>query len=209
MFSRRVFLKGAALAATAGAISLQGKLALASEASSTAKGDMSAMEAILTRRSVRSYTDDPVSEEQIRALLRAAMAAPSGHNTQSWEFVVVTDQRKVDEVLEINRHLGMAKTAPLAILTCVNLQKENSRLTATQNVSAATQNILLAAHSMGFGAVWTGVPQDDMALIKRWQSVFKLPEYVLPLAFVVIGKPSKDLVKRDNYDSAKVHRNEW
>lgn len=199
--SRRTFLHGGAATALTLAVAPQ-----AAHATSTT--GMDAMTAILTRRSVRAYTEAPVSQEHIEALLRAAMAAPSAGNEQPWEFVVITDKAKLREIPKVNRFAGMAKNAPLAILTCVSTEREKHPGNGVLDVSAATQNILLAAHALGLGAVWTGVyPEKDR--MDGFRQIFALPENIMPLALVVIGQPKAKPEKVDRFLPERVHRNLW
>lgn len=167
-----------------------------------------AMTTLLTRRSVRAYTESPVSQEHIEALLRAAMAAPSARNKQPWEFVVITDKAQLQAIPAINTFASMAKNAPLAILTCVNTKLDDNLGYGVQSVSAATQNMLLAAHTLGLGAVWTGVyPQEDR--MDSVRNMFALPEHILPLALVVIGHPASKPEKADRFLPARIHQNRW
>ncbi len=206
MLSRRSFLKNTTLVAAAGALSLQATPLLAS--STNTKPSMTAIEAIFSRRSVRSYTDEPVSQEAIDMLLRAAMQAPSAGNNQPWEFLVVTDKAKLEEITKVKKAVSMAKKAPLGILTCYNKDYEKLKGFAVQSVSCATQNMLLAAHAMGLGAVWTSVyPNEEF--VKGYREVFALPENIVPVAFVVIGHPKKQPAPKDYYKAERIHTNVW
>ncbi len=203
MLSRRSFLKATTLVAAAGSLSLQASPLLAET-----KNNMSVVDAIFTRRSVRSYTEDPVSQEHIDLLLKAAMQAPSAGNNQPWEFLVVTDKGKLEEVAQVKKAVSMAKKAPLGILTCYNRDYEKLKGFAVQSVSCATQNILLMAHSLGLGAVWTSVyPNEDF--VAGYRKVFTLPENIIPVAFVVIGHPKKQPVPKDYFKPERIHTNVW
>lgn len=163
---------------------------------------MDAMEAILTRRSIRKYTAQPVSDELIKELLQAAMAAPSANNQQDWYFVVVRGRQMLDEVGKVHPYAPV-QAAPLAILVCGDLQREKSKGFWAQDCAAATQNLLLAAHARGLGAVWCGCyPREERAAGLR--KVLALPEHIMPLALVVIGYPAETKARQDRYDPAKV-----
>ncbi len=205
MLSRRNFLTKATFMTALGALSLQATPLLAN----TSKQDkMSAIDAIFTRRSVRSYTDQAVSQEQIDMLLKAAMQAPSAGNNQPWEFLVVTDKAKLEEITKVKKAVSMAKGAPLAILTCFNRDYEKLKGFAVQSVCCATQNILLTAHALGLGAVWTSVyPNEDF--VAGYRKVFALPENIIPVAFVVIGHPKKQPEPKDYFKPERVHTNVW
>ncbi|MBE6239831.1 MAG: nitroreductase family protein, partial [Bacteroidales bacterium] len=117
------------------------------------------LENIHSRKSVRQYTSEPVSEEQVETMLRAAMAAPSAVNFQPWRFVVVTERAELDAMAEILPYAKMLKQSPLAIVVCGETvwMGGNENPYWQQDCAAATQNLLLAAEALGLGAVWTGV----------------------------------------------------
>ena len=130
------------------------------DAISSADGKNAIIENIMTRTSVRSYTDEIIGSDTIETLLRAGMAAPSAVNKQPWHFVAITDRTKLDSIAVANPNAGMVKQAPLAIVVCGDLNKAlegPARAFWIQDCSAATENILLAAHGLGLGAVWTGL----------------------------------------------------
>ena len=163
---------------------------------------MDAMEAILTRRSIRRYTVQAVSAELIQELLQAAMSAPSAGNQQDWHLVVVRNRQVLDELGRVHSHAPLSG-APLAIVVCGDLQRESHKGFWQQDCAAATQNLLLAAHARGLGAVWCGCyPREErVAAIRK---VLDLPEHIVPLALVVIGYPGEQKGRQDRYDPAKV-----
>jgi nitroreductase len=168
---------------------------------------MEAMEAILTRRSIRRYTSQPVSEERIEELLRAAMSAPSTNNGQPWHFVVIDDRKILQEIPRFHPYASMLREAPLAILVCVD-RRINHEGFLVQDGSAATENLLLAAHALGLGAVWLGIyPLEER--ISGMRKLLALPETILPLALISIGYPAEKKDKQDRYRAARVHRNRW
>ena len=169
---------------------------------------METLQAIHTRRSIRKYTDEPVSGELIREILAAAMSAPSAGNAQTWQFVVVTERNLLDKVKDINPYSAMAGNAPLAILVCGDLSREKYEGFWVQDCSAATQNLLLAAHDKGLGAVWTGIyPMMDR--IAGFRKMFNLPETVIPLGLVVVGHPAQESVAKDRFRAENIHYNKW
>ena len=169
---------------------------------------MDAMEAILTRRSIRAYTDQPVPEELIDELLKAAMAAPSAGNQQPWHFVVIDDRATLDAIPEYHAYSAMLKQAPLAVVVCSDGGREGLDVYWPQDCSAATQNLLLAAHAAGLGAVWLGVyPEADR--IARTRELLGVPETITPFCIVGIGYPDEQKGPADRYDASRVHRNRW
>ncbi len=169
---------------------------------------MMAVEAILTRRSVRKYTDQPVSDELVTELLRAAMAAPSAQNQQPWEFVVVRDRGLLEGLAAAHQYAGMTRHAQLAIIVCGDLSRERSPGFWVQDCAAATENLLIAANAVGLGAVWTGTyPRDER--VAKVRALLGLPEHIIPLAVVPIGYPVERPAPADRFDPSRVHLDHW
>jgi nitroreductase len=166
------------------------------------------MEGILSRRSVRRYTTDPVSDAQVTELLRAAMAAPSAGNQQPWQFVVVRDPAAREILAGANPFGLMAREAQVAIVVCGDLTRERKPGMWPQDCSAATQNLLLAAHAAGLGAVWCGTyPYEErMGPIRTGLG---LPDHVIPFAVVPLGYPAETPAPADRYDPGRVHYDRW
>ena len=173
--------------------------------------DNGMLETIMTRTSIRQYTDQPVEKEKIEAMLRAGMAAPTAVNAQPWHFVVVSDKAKLGELAAANPHAGMLKSAPLAIVVCGDMTKAlegKGRQFWIQDCSAATENILLAAHAQGLGAVWTALyPMEER--IQPVSEALKLPDTLIPLCTVVIGYPAEQPEPKDKWKPENVSYNEF
>lgn len=169
---------------------------------------MEALEAILTRRSVRKYTDEPVAEETVKKLLEAAVSAPSAGNQQSWQFVIIDDRELLDKIPNVHPYSKMLQQAPLAIMVCGDMQRDSHKGYWVQDCSAATQNILLAARALGLGAVWLGCYPNE-GRVKGLREMFGLPEHIVPLALLSIGHPAVEQGPVDRYDEARVHHNGW
>ena len=169
---------------------------------------MDVLDAIHTRRSIRKYEDRPVPETLVQRVLAAAMMAPSARNAQPWQFVVITDRELLAEVPRINPYAKMVARAPLAILVCGDLTLEISTGYWVVDCAAATQNLLLAAHGLGLGAVWTGVyPRTErMDGLRR---LLKLPEHVVPHSLVALGYPAEQIASEERYRPERVHHNIW
>lgn len=169
---------------------------------------MKLMEAIRTRRSIRKYEDKPIPDEMIREMLEAAMMAPSAGNAQPWQFIVVTDSELLKSMQDLHPHIKMVAQAPLGILICGDLSLEKYPGYWVQDCAAAMQNMLLAIHDMGLGAVWTGVhPMEDRVAV--FKKLFNLPEHVIPLGFVPIGWPAQEMKSESRYRQDRVHPNTW
>lgn len=162
--------------------------------------------ALLARRSIRKFTEETVSQEQIDALLHAAMSGPSACNRMPWEFYVVTNAEKLD-LLRRTTPFTKRMVAPLAIVVCGELSRALPREMApfwVQDCSAATENILLRAVDLGLGAVWCGIHPQAHAE-KRVAETLSLPEGRIPLNIIFIGHPAEEVEPRDQYEEAFVH----
>lgn len=169
---------------------------------------MDTLTAIHTRRSIRKYQDRPVPEELVQKLLAAAMSAPSARNAQPWQFVVIDDRSMLAEIAQINPNSQMASKAPLAILVCGDLALEKSPGYWVVDCAAAVQNILLAAHALGLGAVWTGVYPRDRRM-EGLRRLVGLPGPIVPHSLVVLGYPAEQPEGEDRFLPERVRRNHW
>jgi nitroreductase len=170
---------------------------------------MEAMDAILSRRSIRRYTTEPVPEKVIEELLEAAMSAPSAHNTQPWHFVVVNDRVILDEIPKFHPYADMLPQAPMAILVCGDLQLDAGRGFWVQDCSAAAQNILVAANAKGLGAVWVGIYPVEEKSGDVIRNLIGLPENIIPLCLIPMGYPVQAKPPANRYDSSRIHNNRW
>lgn len=167
---------------------------------------MDALEAIFTRRSIRAYTSEPVSEEDLKVILEAGMNAPSANNRQPWHFIVVDDRSKLNAIMDVHPYSKMLAEAPLAIVVCGDTKV--SRDYWQQDCAAATENIMLAARALGLGTVWLGVyPRKDR--VEGISRIFQLPDHISPLAVVAVGHPAEEKGRVDRWQEEKVHRNSW
>jgi nitroreductase len=170
--------------------------------------DTPSLAAILSRRSIRKYTDRAVAEELVIELLRAAMAAPSAGNQQPWEFIVVRDRDLLESISRSQPYAGMTRDAQVAIVICADVTREKHPGFWVEDCAAATENLLLAAHMAGLGAVWLGYHpvEDRVAVIRK---LFGLPETIVPFAVVPIGYPAEQPSPADRFDPARVHYERW
>ncbi|MBN1880993.1 MAG: nitroreductase family protein [Deltaproteobacteria bacterium] len=169
---------------------------------------MDAIEAIMTRRSIRKYTDTPITDDQVKQILSAAMAAPTAGNQQAWEFVVITDRKVLNALPDVHPYSRMLLKAPAAVLVCGNLETETKEGYFPQDCAAATQNILLAANALGLGAVWLGVhPREER--VTGIRKLLRIPDHVVPVSLVALGHPAESHPRVDRYDEKKVHKDTW
>jgi nitroreductase len=166
---------------------------------------------IAQRKSVRHFTDQPLTAEQCEILLRAAMSAPSAKNTQPWEFIVITERAMLDALGEKLPYAKMLLQAPAAIIVCGNVSKftTESSLNWVVDCAAATENLLLAAEAIGLATVWTAsFPYPERIAAVR--ELFKnMPEEVIPLAVIPVGYAAKEEKAKDKWHPEKIHYNQW
>lgn len=170
------------------------------------------LENIFSRKSVRSYTDQPVSKATLDTLVRAAMAAPTGKDMRPWKFVVINEREMMDSLSRMLPRAKMLPQAQAAIVVCGDLSILDKHGKPSGNwtfdCSAATENLLLAAEAMGLGAVWTGVyPYEDRSAAVI--SALGLPEHIIPLNLIPIGYPLGKPQPKDKFDADNIHYNGW
>jgi nitroreductase len=169
---------------------------------------MDVMEAIFTRRSIREYSSQSIPGELIDTLIAAAMQAPSAGNAQPWHFIVVMDREKLTAMAEAHPYGKMLAAAPLGIVICADLNLQKHEGFWVQDCSAAVQNLLLAIHANGLGAVWIGIyPVKER--IEYLNQIVKLPPSVTPLCVVAVGYPAEKKSPVDRYRQDRVHHEQW
>ncbi|MDQ7784453.1 MAG: nitroreductase family protein [Desulfomonilaceae bacterium] len=168
---------------------------------------MDAMQAILTRRSIRKYTSEPVSDEQVTELLKAAMSAPTAGN-QPWHFVVVRDRAALDSITRFHPHAEMLKQASVAISISGDPTVETLKGRWLLDCAAATENILIAANALDLGACWVGIyPVEER--IKALRNLLGIPEHVIPLSMVSLGHPGEKKDPPDRFRPERIHYDTW
>ena len=204
---KKLFFAMAATLLTLGSCSTQENKEAA--ASDTDNGQ-AAIENIMTRTSIRQYKNQPVEQEKIDIMLKAAMAAPTAVNLQPWHFIVINDKKTIDLLA------GPRPTnAPLMIAVCGDTDKTSmpdgkGKLPDfwVQDVSAATENLLLAAHALGLGAVWTGV-YPAMERVADVANVLNCPSNIIPLAVVRVGYPDEAPEPKDKFKEENISYNKF
>lgn len=167
---------------------------------------------ILTRTSVREYNASrPIPDQVIDEILHAAMAAPSGVNRQPWAFVAIDDPEILNALAAALPYAKMAAKATFAIVVCGDSKRFLDGDDATlwvQDLSAASENILLAAHANGLGSVWTSVyPHPDRQdAVSR---ILALPPEIIPFNVIPMGYPGRPHTSHDKWDPTRIHRNKW
>ena len=160
---------------------------------------------IFARRSVRNYTSQKVTEEDLRSVLEAGMAAPSANNTKPWHFAVATDRGLLEELAETQPHGSMLRDAACAIAVCADPTLSSWWI---QDCTAATQNVLVAAAGIGLGAVWLGTV-NETAREDAVRKTLGIPDQIRIVSLISIGYPVEQPEPRTQYNQDRVHLNTW
>lgn len=165
---------------------------------------------IFTRRSIRQYVDRDVPEEMIQDLLEAAMSAPSAVAKDPWHFIVLKKRESLNKLADILTHGQMLRQATAAFVVCGDITEAHGGLESymLQDLSAAVENILLAANALGLGTCWLGVhPRPER--MEGIRKLFALPRNIIPMCGVAIGWPKDPPPARTRFNPDKVHREGW
>ena len=161
------------------------------------------MKEIFERVSIRKYTDRAVEDEKILALLRAAMAAPSAGNQQPWEFYVVRDRSKLEELSRVSPYAGCTKAAPVAIVSAYR-EKLWAPAYAQIDMSIAMENLWLACGEQGLGGVWLGIaPVEDR--MRAVEEILGIPEGLRAFSIFPLGYPAEERKQQDRFDESRIH----
>jgi len=169
-----------------------------------------ALTVIQERKSVRSYTGEPVSKEDIDKLLRAAMAAPAAIHMIPWKFIVVTDKLKLKALADGLPFAKMLIKAGTGIVVCAVPEEAamSSEAFAILDCTCASENILLAAEALGLGAVWTAVyPNKELMDFVRKE--LNIPQHIIPLNVIPVGHPTGEEKSQDKYDAKNIRWEKW
>jgi len=169
---------------------------------------MDTLEAIMTRRSIRQFSEQPVTAEEIDVLLRAAMAAPSATNERPWRFVVVREREMLDRLAKATLFSKPLARAPLGIVVCVDKRDAKYAGFPIIDCAAAIENLLLAAHSIGLGGVWIGV-HPVPPFVRAVRKIVGAPRHIAPHSLVAIGRPSEEKPAVDRFEAGWVHQERW
>jgi nitroreductase len=169
---------------------------------------MDALEAIFNRRSTRSYTDRPLTGDMLDTLLKAAMYAPSAVNKQPWHFIVFRDHETIRKIIAIHPNAAMLGNSQAAVLVCWDEHRQHDTGYGPIDCAAATQNMLLAAHSMGIGSVWVGI-YPRTARMEVLAPLFNLPPHIKPFSVVSLGFPAEKRDRPERFDPGKIHYEKW
>lgn len=171
---------------------------------------MEQLSCVFHRRSVRKYTDEPVSREHEELLLSAGFSAPSARNARPWEFIVVRDKKRLEALSTVRPYWPMLKNAGLAVIVCANLRdyQGSTRDFFIQDCAAATQNILVAAEGLGLGAVWLGCypTKEGPEGVRR---ILEIPEDIIPFSVISVGHPAEHARPHPEIVPERVHYDKY
>lgn len=169
---------------------------------------MELIEALRTRRSIRKYTSEPISDDDVHDLLDAAMHAPSAKNEQPWHFIIVRGEATRSALSKTTPWTYMAAEAPVVIVVCGDLNCDKANGMWPQDCAAATQNMLLAARGRNIGSVWCGIhPQKERETIVR--EILGLPENIVPFGMVCLGHPDQPFKEEHRFREDRIRREKW
>jgi nitroreductase len=154
------------------------------------------------RRSVRRYQGKIIPEELLELVMKAAMAAPSGNNTQPWEFVIVRDKVLKEKISRVHPWVHMAAEAPAAIVVL----GDKSSKWWEHDCAAAAENLLLAAANLGLGTVWCGITEEQAPAVRK---LLNISERLGVLCIVPIGYPADPPSPHTKYRKDKVHKDRY
>jgi nitroreductase len=169
---------------------------------------MEVFDALFTRRSIRRYSEKKVDDASVDKILWAAMYAPSAVNNQPWHFIVFDDRNTYASILEVHPNAGALAEAQKAILVCYDRTLQHDEGYGVIDCSAATQNILLAAHAIGIGSCWIGIcPRQNR--MEVMQKIFDLPEKIIPFALISLGYPAESKSQPNRFNPDRIHHANW
>lgn len=170
----------------------------------------SVLQSLFARRSIRKYTQQEIPDTLISDLLEAAMAAPSAVAKDPWHFIVLRSRATIDQLAACLPNGKMLAGATVALVVCGDINRAHDQELSflLQDLSAAIENILLAASMLGLGACWLGIhPREER--ITAVSDLFNLPEGILPVAGISLGWPAEEKEPRTRFNPALVHFERW
>ncbi len=168
---------------------------------------METIKAIMTRRSVRSWTNEPVTDEERKIILEAAMNAPSAADARPWHFVTIDDPEVINQFTELGG-TEMLSESTFMVMVCGEESKEIYPGFWPQDCACSAQNMQLAAHDIGLGCVWVAIyPLEERVQVCR--KVLGVPESITPFALLAMGVPNEVLSPEERYENNRVHSNKW
>ncbi|NLM41716.1 MAG: nitroreductase family protein [Firmicutes bacterium] len=173
-----------------------------------ATSNVDVLSAIRKRRSIRRYSGEPVSKEQLDTILHAGLCAPTARNLRPFHFIVIQDRDRLEKLAQGKVHARMLAGAACGIAICGDKTVEERMEHLYADCFAATQNILLAVHGLELGGVWLGVTKDS-EWYRLIRETLELPEHIEPAAVVSIGHPAEQRPTPHTWEESKIHYETW
>ncbi|MFW6103934.1 MAG: nitroreductase family protein [Bacteroidota bacterium] len=169
---------------------------------------MELYEGLLTRRSIRAYKPDKIEYREVEDIVKAGMYAPSAVNCQPWHFIIIDDREIFQQIMDIHPYSWMLKDAQYAVVVLGDEKLQHGPGYWEVDCAAATQNILLAAHSKGIGSVWLGLhPREQRK--QDIKELFNLPQHIQPFSIISLGYPDEEKEQPDRFKKERIHHNHW
>jgi len=163
---------------------------------------------IITRRSIRKYKDGRLDDDLLKKIIRAGCYAPSAMKKFPWRFVIIDDRKILDGLTEVHPSSKMLRHTHQAVLVCGDLNEAHTKEYMMLDLSAAVQNILLAAHAENVGSCWLGIyPRENR--MEYLSKECALPEHIMPFAVISLGFPDEDPGTPERFDESLIHYNRW
>lgn len=173
---------------------------------------MDALQCLMTRRSVRSFSDEPLTQQELETLIRAAQQAPSAHNTRPWLFLSLTEREILHRLVPMTPWWALLDQCAAAVVICVDtrLLEQKSLLPEFQTLScaAAMENMLLAAHAMGLGGVWLGMCQGQENY-DNFRQILGIPEWARVIGMAAFGHPADTAKRTEHMETEKWSQERW
>ncbi|PIS31146.1 MAG: nitroreductase family protein [Candidatus Marinimicrobia bacterium CG08_land_8_20_14_0_20_45_22] len=158
---------------------------------------------IFRRRSIREFTNEPVSDEHLELILKSGMAAPSAHDLKPWHFIIIRDRTKLNKIADLHPYAKMLYQAPVCIAVCGDVEISSKRW--DQDCAAATENILLSLPELNLGGVWIGYHPEASGLTALFDELFGLPQNIRLFSLIAVGRPAEEKPSRTQFDANRVH----
>lgn len=177
---------------------------------------MNTIDAIMSRKSVRKYTAQKISDQDLQTLLKAGMCGPSCVNSRPWSFLVIRDKDLLNKMADTNgRPAEPLRKAEVGIMICGDMERAFQPAPDYWIIdcSIAGQNMCLAAHELGIGSVWLGT-YPQMERVAEQAKLFDLPETIIPHSIIAFGYPdeaalTKSSADKDKFEGNRVHFDQW
>ncbi len=170
---------------------------------------MDVLTAIRTRRSIRRYTTEQIDDDTIETILEAGFCAPSASNKRPWHFMVIRDKATLGAIADAHPYAKMMPGASCCIVVIGDEELQPSTGLLVEDCSAAIQNMLLAAHGLGIGAVWCGIYGGRGERHTHLAQLLQLPPRVLAVGMIAFGYPAETRPATDRFEKDRVHYEKW